>query len=531
MPSSLRSIMKHFLQVLLSMALLLASSPAWAHAVLLASSPAADSSLAQSPRSIDITFNEPVQLLAFKLLDATGRDATPAASPSTKEGQITWVLPTALPTGRYLASWRVGSLDGHVVAGSFAFAVGQAALPPSPVYSPAIDDWQWPGFALHALARILTLLAAGGVLFRLLLKPSRELVPVLQRQERRLAIAGFVAQLLLVGAHGAMRAGLPLNGLLTLEAWQAAWAAPAAWLDGLTLLGLGVLAFAYRGRPTASLWQSLGALLALASFTGGGHVLAVLPQAQGQALMLLHGLAAALWIGAFDPLRRSLARGEGATAAALFHRFQTLGFAAVVAVVASGGAMAWLLIPRWVDLWESAYGLRLCAKLLAVLTMLAIAALNRFWLTPRAFAGSTVMKRRLLRVLWLDLGVGLMAVLLAAGLSLGPPPVASLAVDLSDAQYAITLTLTPGHSGDNEAEVRIAMPDGMPIDPKAVELRVEAPSAGIEPSTHEAKQVAPGFYRIAALPLWTAGTWKLRVNLMIDDFTMVSRDADVTLPR
>jgi copper transport protein len=516
---------------LLLVALLLPNDAAWAHAVLLATTPAANSSLPQSPAAIELAFDEPVQLLALRLLDSTGRDVTPATSPAVADGHVAWALPAPLPTGRYLVSWRMGSLDGHVVSGSFAFAIGEAILTPAPAGSSVIDAWQWPGFILHAASRILVLLSAGAALFRLLLKPAAELLPALRRRERRLALLGFLAQLLLIGAHGAMRAGLSIDGLWMPAAWQAALAAPSAWPDGLSLLGLLVLAFTPPRRALAPPIEGAAALLALASFADGGHALAVLPQVQGQALMLLHGLAAALWIGAFDPLRRAFARDSGAATARLFARFQKLGFGAVLAVVASGGTMAWLLIPRWSDLWRSLYGVTLSAKLLAVLIMLAIAGLNRFWLTPRALVEETAMKRRLLLVLRLDLAVALIAVLLAVGLSLGPPPVASRIVELTDAKYAITLTLSPGHAGDNSAQIRIAMPDGMPIDPQKVQIRAESPAAGIEPSIFDAQQIAPGLYRIADLPLWSAGTWKLRINLMIDDFTMVSRDLDLTLSR
>jgi copper transport protein len=524
--------MRKFLPALCFLGLLLATGPVQAHALLLASSPAADSSQAQSPSSIELTFNEPVQLLAFRLMDSAGGDLTPATPPAVVGGQVTLDLPTALRKGRYLVSWRAGSLDGHIVSGSFGFAIGEAALPNSSSQAaPAADSWYWPGFLLHALARILVLLAAGGATFRLLLRPAATLVPALRRQERRLAIGAFVAQLLLIGAHGAMRAGLTLAGLLSMESWQAAAVAPSAGLDGATLLGLLVLALPFGEGLASRLSQGLGVLLALATFAGSGHALAVLPPPQGQALMLLHGLAAALWIGAFDPLRRAYARDAGAATSALFHRFQRLGFVAVFAVAASGVTMAWLLLPRWADLWESAYGLRLSAKLLAVLTMLAIAALNRFWLTPRALAGETEMRRRLLQVLRLDLAVALLAIILAVALSSGPPPVASLVLDLSNEQYAITLTLSPGRSGDNDAVVRIGMHDGMAVDPKKIEIRVESPDAGIEASTQEAKPIAPGLYRVAALPLWAKGAWKLRLSLMIDDFTMVDRDAELNLSR
>jgi copper transport protein len=523
--------MRRLLPVLLLLALLLPNGAAWAHAVLLASSPAADSALPQSPAAIDITFNEPIQLLALRLMDSTGSDVTPATPPAVTEGQVSWALPAALATGRYLVSWRVGSLDGHVVSGSFRFAIGEAALPSGPVPGMADNDWHWPGYALHAVARILALLAAGGALFRVLLRPDPPLIPALRSQERRLAAAGLLAQILLIGAHGAMRAGLPLSGLLAPAAWQAAWAAPNAGYDAAALAGFLMMVFVRHEGARGSLLQGLGALLALASFADSGHALAVLPPMQGRVLMLLHGLAAALWIGALDPLRRAFALDPGPVTAALFDRFQRLGFVAVAAVVASGGTMAWLLLPRWSNLWDSSYGLTLSAKLLAVLAMLAIAALNRFWLTPRALAGVAGMKPRLLLVLRLDLLVAMLAMLLAVGLSLGPPPTSSRVIEFADAQYVVTVTLSPGHAGDNAADIRIAMPDGMTIDPKAVEVRVESPAAGIEASTHQASQIAPGLYRVPALPLWAPGDWKLRINLMIDDFTMVTRDTELTLSR
>jgi copper transport protein len=523
--------MPRLLALLTLIALLLGSSPAWAHAFLLSSSPGAESSLDRSPGSIELTFNEPIQLLALKLLGTYSEDLSPATVPTVTEGRVVWMLPQPLPTGRYLVSWRAGSLDGHVVAGSFSFAIGEAASPPPADSGLAIEIWRWPDFTAHVLARILVLLAAGGALFRLLLQPPEALIPALRGRERHLACLGFLVTGLLIGIDGAMRAGLPLSGLLERSAWKAAFAAPGMQLNEISLLALLTLA-AVRDRPRPFLaLQGLAALLALAGFGSSGHALAVLPPVQGQALMILHGLAAALWIGAFDPLRRAFARETGPVTAALFHRFQRLGLVAVGAVAASGATLAWLLLPRWSDLWESPYGWRLSAKLLAVLAMLVIAGLNRLWLTSAALKNPDRLKHRLLWVLRLDLLVALIAVLLAVGLSLGPPPARSLVLDLSDANYRITLTLTPGRAGDNDAEIRIADRDGKPVDPQQVELRVEAPAAGIEPSAHEARPLAPGLYRVERLPLWAATGWKLRLHLMIDDFTMVMRDSEVTLAR
>src|SRR5690349_4474129 len=63
---------------------------ALAHAVLQATSPAADSVSAKAPDSIGLIFNEPVQLLALRIIDATGRDRSPPSAPEVRDGRVLW---------------------------------------------------------------------------------------------------------------------------------------------------------------------------------------------------------------------------------------------------------------------------------------------------------------------------------------------------------------------------------------------------------------------------------------------------------
>ena len=493
-----------------------------AHAVLLASEPAADAAVAESPRRIALDFNEPVQLLAMRIIDSSGRDRSPAGAPQLRDGRVVWPIDGPLPDGRYLVSWRVTSLDGHVVGGSFGFAIGVAgkAAPAAPVG----DQPHWPALGLHALVRVLTLFAVGTVLFRLLLAPPESLDPALQRAVRRLAIGGVLASLLFLGAEGALRAGLPVFEALAADTWRAALAAPSLPLRAASIAGLTLLAVARRRAP-----QGLGAALALAGMGDSGHVLALLPPGLGQGLMILHGLVAALWIGAIGPLRLALARAPGAPSAALFRRFQTWGAIAMAATLASGIILAALLLPRWSDLWHSDYGLRLCAKLAAVTLMLAIAATNRLWLTRRALADAPRMRARLRLVLGLDLIAAVLAIVLAVGLSIGPPPGGSLQASLESDRYAVLLTLSPGRAGDNDLTLDLSPGQGAPADPQEVDVLLSAP--GIEPIVRKAERVAAGQYRARGLPLWVAGPWRVRVGLLVDDFTKLQLEADLDLPR
>ena len=115
------------LLALVLLALLASPAAAWAHAALQSADPAADSVNAAAPERIELMFNEPVQLLSLRLIDAAGRDHSPVTAPEVRDGHVLWPLPDRLPDGRYLVSWRVSSLDGHVIGGTFTFAVGAAA--------------------------------------------------------------------------------------------------------------------------------------------------------------------------------------------------------------------------------------------------------------------------------------------------------------------------------------------------------------------------------------------------------------------
>jgi copper transport protein len=506
---------------------LLPMRDAEAHAVLMETSPAAGGTIVESPAEIVLLFNEPTRILGIAVMAENGTDMAPGSVAGAVDGRIVLPLPNALPDGRYLVSWRIGSLDGHVLSGSFAFAVGEGVDPGDlPAASESDDAQSWIMVAVRALSRLALLFAAGIALFRVLLSPPATLDAMLDGRIRRLSVGAAIALLLLIGAEGSQRAGLGIAGFASIDAWRAALAMPTIGLHLVSLAGLVLLALRPRG-----IGALVGALASFATLATAGHVLTHLPMPLGQALMVGHGIVAAIWVGAISPLRASLATSDNDAVVALFRRFHVAAAIAVALVLASGIAMTWLLLPRVTDLWSSAYGLRLCAKLAAVAAMLAIAAINRFWLTARALAGIADMRARLSRMLRLDIVAAALAIALAAGLSLGPPPLASLGALIAADHFEIALELTPGRAGDNDIEIVLIPMHGQPLDPLSVRLRAGSPTSGIEPMTLDAIPVAPGRYRIENVPLWAAGAWKIEIDILVDDFTRVRASNEIVLPR
>jgi putative copper resistance protein D len=104
----------------------------------------------------------------------------------------------------------------------------------------------------------------------------------------------------------------------------------------------------------------------------------------------LHLLAAAIWIGGLVSLALllSVSRNDRTDAGVSFardaaQRFSTLGVAIVVVILATGIINAWILVGSLQALIVTDYGRLLMLKVALFGVMLLMAAVNRFWLTPR----------------------------------------------------------------------------------------------------------------------------------------------------
>jgi hypothetical protein len=102
---------------------LILTAPAFGHAKLRGSLPAAGAKLQAAPNSLVLTFNETVRLAILTLtIDGkdipVGVDRNAAAAP-----QVSVALP-ALAAGTYQVRWSALSVDdGHVTQGTFSFSI------------------------------------------------------------------------------------------------------------------------------------------------------------------------------------------------------------------------------------------------------------------------------------------------------------------------------------------------------------------------------------------------------------------------
>lgn len=107
---------------------LLATSPAWAHAHLVSSNPAANATVAAAPKAITLTFSEKL-VPAFSKFDLTmpehgGMKVAVKTAVSTDGKSITGTPEAALTKGAYKIVWTAASADGHKMNGEVAFKVG-----------------------------------------------------------------------------------------------------------------------------------------------------------------------------------------------------------------------------------------------------------------------------------------------------------------------------------------------------------------------------------------------------------------------
>ena len=178
--------------------------------------------------------------------------------------------------------------------------------------------------------------------------------------------------------------GMLLSGSATGTAWEARMAA---------LVVASVAALVAAGRAALLGLVTFAAAVALATLAWTGHG-AMDEGAVGWVHLgadILHLLAGGAWAGALLGLVLLVARPVGRVDAAhltlthrALHGFGMVGTILVGTIVVTGVVNAWLLVglANLPDLPTTRYGQLLIAKLALFGTMLALASLNRFRLTP-----------------------------------------------------------------------------------------------------------------------------------------------------
>lgn len=189
-------------------------------------------------------------------------------------------------------------------------------------------------------------------------------------------------------------------------------------------------------RPTA-IWLNAVATATAAGLVGmlvwAGHAAgaAGVEAIVHPAADFLHLTAAAAWLGALIPLALLLrAAGRDAASVAVARtatlRFSAFGLASVATLMATGFVNAFYLVGSVAALLDTSYGRLLMAKVALFLVMLAVAAINRFRLTPRlvpdaSLAPARHVLRRLRRNAVIEIVLGAVIIAIVAKLGVTPP--------------------------------------------------------------------------------------------------------------
>lgn len=115
---------KVLLQLISTLGLfLLVVTQVFAHTALSKSIPENGASVAESPKSVLLQFNEEVRLLKFSVT-VNGEEVAIGFAPTAEASSQFNVAVPQLANGHYSATWTVLGADSHQVSGELTFMVG-----------------------------------------------------------------------------------------------------------------------------------------------------------------------------------------------------------------------------------------------------------------------------------------------------------------------------------------------------------------------------------------------------------------------
>ncbi len=494
-----------------------------------------------SPPAVQFDFNEPVETQsgAIRLFDEDGTElqiGEPYA-PGGESASVAADISEELDKGVYTATYRVISADGHPVSGGFSFGIGVPVrtegrtapavadlLDRSEEDQPALETVFGAVRGLHYLALLLVI---GSVFFRLLVFRGERSWPTQVL---------FWASLLGLGASAAglllqsdLVSGVGLGSTFDSSVISSLFDTKVGDVWGVRVgLWLALmLLFSWRGLPSPLRALLIGALTVglVATLPSGGHATTHSPEGVLITADVIHVVAAGAWLGALILLlavywpRSSDENGEGAGIAAT-RRFSRLALPAVLILLSAGLLQSWFYLDKSIaELFSSAYGFLLLAKLGLLGGIIALGATNRNRLADAAGSSASSLKKVMrAEVVLAVLVLGVTAALVRSSppASAGGPETRQL--DIGDIR--IEMIIEPATTGPNDyhfylfdretgAQVRRV---------KEMTLRLTQPEEDIGPITTEVPYKSPAHYELLGPALSVPGTWEVALDIRLSRF-------------
>jgi copper transport protein len=496
------------LAVLAAVAILvLIGGTAAGHANYVKSNPASDARLTRAPTEVRVTLSEPPDARGSDLavLDVDGNRLDKAdVTLVSDEANTLRVSLGAVPDGGYLVTWTaLSTVDGHETKGVFAFAVN-APLPAIKDIGPAAP----PPTALEILGRALSYagmaLLTGLAFFTMFIRVPTDGAET--RRERHLVLIGGAAlvagsTLLIVGQ------GPNIPGRLLALLGLRALAGAAA---------LGSLAVPLRLLPADARREAIAFFGLAAGLTATlvSHAAAV-GDLGDVAVDYLHVMAISIWLGgvvAFSYVAMpSAKRADPKELGRTIFRFSLTALVAVAVIVTTGVLASFDRLVLFEDLVETPYGIALLAKIVLLVGLLGLGALNLLVWGPRlrrGLAAGAQFWRGVIGESALFAGVLVAAAFLTAFV---PPAQASgAAFDETKHVNGIRVQLLTASTlpGRNRYVVRVQQGLTPITGAEKVALRFTMVEHDMGELELVATERAPGEYVAEGSPTAMFGTWK-----------------------
>lgn len=287
----------------------------------------------------------------------------------------------------------------------------------------SVEALTWISICIKALVYATSLTAAGSVLCTLYLRslPASE-VRVLKRFAVWLALAAAVLSLIRMPLRASFLMGGTWQGatdpmILGMVAQSPLGTSVAVRMIGLALI-FTMLVPARWGRIAAG----FGALFVAVSFVLRGHALEE-PRLLLSALITVHLLGLAFWIGAFVPLHHVTGMNHEVDAGQIVHEFGRKAVYVVGSLTVAGGITLSLLTGDTLAAVSTPYGQFFLLKLVVILAIITLAAWNKMQLTPALLRGDLVARRTLRRSIRWEAAFILLVLLVTATLTTVSAPV------------------------------------------------------------------------------------------------------------
>jgi copper transport protein len=446
-----------------------------AHAVLLETRPAPDSSVDSPPETVVLRFSETVTLVRPEDVSIVDQQAKPVVGgPAERDPAnsriITKPFGAGVADGSYTVRYRILSADAHVITGVFVFAVGSGPVGP-PVTEGAGEGPSETGpWAISA--RLFELIGIGGIFGliafrRFIWAPAVTHAGGLTPDETRgvlewfrdrywgmfaiLAMGSLIAEAYLLFVKSASLLGTSVAGALTDPSGVTRALGETPFGSQVQLrAALLVVLFATAlvqsalegqaggdappptaaGRPIATLVMGVCALVVLGSISAQGHASQAPWSTVSVGADAIHLAAASVWIAGLvmtltvlRRLPRVAPEGGPLVVARTLARFSRVALVSVGVVVATGTIRAIAELSDPAELWDTGHGRSIVIKIALLGPIGLLAFRNRRIIEALRIVGrpNRPTLRMVHRSVALEIGVSL-AIIVVAALLVGQVP-------------------------------------------------------------------------------------------------------------